>query len=279
MKPASANWRDVLPIHPAAELLPGMSEQELRELGEDIRKNGLYEGVALLDGKLLDGRNRLDAMQVAGIRLVTGNGHPEWANIPYRNVQGVEPFTYVISKNIHRRHLTAEQKRELIAKLLEARPEASNRQIADLVKASHVTVGTVRAELEGRGQIDHVDSRVDTKGRRQRAHKPQSISRSAVIAAAGPSLALLQPSADDAPDPKAPHQSDPDHLISQFTMQVHSTGLDIMRQIGGACRPQLIERLREVIEELELEVERWAKEAHQREEMPDIPIYRRRSAP
>jgi hypothetical protein len=39
--PSPKTWRDVLPIHPAAELFPLMSEAELRELGEDIQANGL----------------------------------------------------------------------------------------------------------------------------------------------------------------------------------------------------------------------------------------------
>jgi hypothetical protein len=68
-KPKS--WCDVLEIHPAAELFPMMSDDELQELGEDIKKHGLHEGVALCDGKLLDGRNRLDAMEMAGIKVVT----------------------------------------------------------------------------------------------------------------------------------------------------------------------------------------------------------------
>jgi len=33
--PQPKNWRDVLPIHPAADLFPAMSKSELRELGED----------------------------------------------------------------------------------------------------------------------------------------------------------------------------------------------------------------------------------------------------
>jgi hypothetical protein len=59
----SKSWRDFLPIHPAAELLPRMSQDELRVLGDDINKHGLREGVAILDGKLLDGINRLQAAQ------------------------------------------------------------------------------------------------------------------------------------------------------------------------------------------------------------------------
>jgi hypothetical protein len=36
------NWRDVLPIHPGAELFPRMSQDELRALGEDIKERGLH---------------------------------------------------------------------------------------------------------------------------------------------------------------------------------------------------------------------------------------------
>src|SRR5262249_51135539 len=65
------SWRDVLPVHPAADLFPLMSEAELRELGEDIKKNGLQIPIVVQrDGdafKLLDGRNRLDAMELVGV--------------------------------------------------------------------------------------------------------------------------------------------------------------------------------------------------------------------
>jgi len=113
-KPKS--WRDLLPVHPAAELFPMMSEEELRALGEDIKKNGLREGVTLLDGKLLDGRNRLDAMEKAGLPVLKGNQ----LDVGWNSVKGVDPVTFVISKNIHRRHLSAERKRELVAKLIQA---------------------------------------------------------------------------------------------------------------------------------------------------------------
>src|SRR5215216_2203690 len=35
------SWRDVLPVHPAADLFPMMSPEDLRALGEDIKANGL----------------------------------------------------------------------------------------------------------------------------------------------------------------------------------------------------------------------------------------------
>ena len=171
-------WRDLLPIHPAAELFPLTSPDELRALAEDIKKNGLRDPVALYDDPelgrcLLDGRNRLDAIELLGGQVIhTGAACPNlglWKQVGTK--APFDPFAYVVSVNYHRRHLTAEQKRDLIAKALEATPEKSNRQIAETVKASHVTVGAVRAKMERCGQIDHVDTHTDTKGRKQQAHR------------------------------------------------------------------------------------------------------------
>ena len=53
MKPNSANWRETLPIHPAAELLPRMTKEELLELGNDIKANGLISPIVLC-GELID---------------------------------------------------------------------------------------------------------------------------------------------------------------------------------------------------------------------------------
>ena len=54
----------MLENHPAAEMFPLMSPDELRELADDIQKNGLLESPKLARDKetgeetLLDGRNR-----------------------------------------------------------------------------------------------------------------------------------------------------------------------------------------------------------------------------
>src|SRR5262245_7254134 len=176
------SWRDVLKIHPAAELFPLMPPDELKALGEDIKKNGLTSSIATTpDNQLLDGRNRLDAMEMVGIEFKFAHG----ANGLFRIEVGTDglywpdivksdPYAYVISANIHRRHLTAEQKRELIAKLIKATPEKSDRQIAEAVKASPTTVGTVRTKMEATGDVSKLDTRRDTKGRKQPAKKSTS---------------------------------------------------------------------------------------------------------
>jgi ParB-like chromosome segregation protein Spo0J len=192
------NWRDVLPIHPAADLFPLVSESELKELAEDIRKNGLQTQIVLWSERndspryLLDGRNRLDALALLGWLLPTSRkagdpfkispdsgiglgGFPRISRLQVitKHCSG-DPYAVALALNVHRRHLTADQKRELIEKLLKAKPEASNRTIAKQTKVDHKTVGKTRAELEGRGEIPHVEKRTDTKGRKQPSAKPKS---------------------------------------------------------------------------------------------------------
>jgi hypothetical protein len=170
--PAPKGWRATLPIHPAAELFPLMSPAELKDLAEDIKKSGVLANNVVVwrensdsPRQLLDGRNRLDAIEIAEEGPIDPMDYAEELN------SSVDPYAYVISANIKRRHLTAKQKRELIKKLLKERPEKSNRQIAEAVKVHHGTVGAVRDEMEGRGEISHVETRTDTKGRDQPARK------------------------------------------------------------------------------------------------------------
>jgi hypothetical protein len=52
-----------------------------------------------------------------------------------------------------------------------AKPDTSDRTIAGQIKVDHKTVGAVRSEMEGRGEILHVEVRTDTRGREQPARK------------------------------------------------------------------------------------------------------------
>ena len=175
-------WRNVLPIHPAAELLPRMSQDELRELGEDIRRRGLQTPIAILVGednveRLLDGISRLDAMDMAGLEIVT-DGELNLDVVHTQTVPGnVDPVGFVLSANVHRRHLTREQKEDLIKKLLKVNPSQSNLKIAKLVKRDDKTVAKVRKKMEARSEIPNVETRTDSKGREQPARKPKPAAR------------------------------------------------------------------------------------------------------
>src|ERR1043166_7584040 len=54
-------------FHSLCVIFPVMPDAELSELANDIKENGLREPNVLLDGKILDGRNRYLACQKASV--------------------------------------------------------------------------------------------------------------------------------------------------------------------------------------------------------------------
>jgi len=70
-----SGWRQKYKVHPAADVFPMMSDDELANLGEDIKENGQTIPVLFWNGDgqgrvLIDGRNRLEAMERIGMDLV-----------------------------------------------------------------------------------------------------------------------------------------------------------------------------------------------------------------
>jgi len=83
-------------FHPAANIFP-MDQENIGQLAEDIRKNGQQVPIEIMDGKILDGRRRWVACGIAGVAPVT------------REVDPSDPVVYVLSLNLHRRHLNPSQ--------------------------------------------------------------------------------------------------------------------------------------------------------------------------
>ena len=76
--------RETPPLHPVCQIFPERSEAEISLLAEDIKLHGLRCPVVLLDGKVLDGRARLAACELAGVEPAfttwSGEGSPvEWS--------------------------------------------------------------------------------------------------------------------------------------------------------------------------------------------------------
>ena len=172
-----------LKFHPLADIFPLMEGAEFDALVADIKAHGLREKIDLYQGKIVEGRNRYRALQRLGIDPSADPGkyfrkaiyaHTVGGEIaPHEQNNDDRVRAYVISKNIHRRHLTPEQKRDLIAKVIAAKPEASDRRIAKQVKADHKTVGAIRRAKESTGEVSPVAKRVgaDGKARKQPAQK------------------------------------------------------------------------------------------------------------
>ena len=107
-----------MPWHEYANLFPMMDEWSteggektsgaLLNLAEDLKRNGCHTPVVLFQGTVLDGRNRITAARLAGLDF-----------LPTTEYEGTDPLMYVLSLNLHRRHLTTDQLVELGARIAE----------------------------------------------------------------------------------------------------------------------------------------------------------------
>ena len=94
--------------HEYARLFPMLGEQEIQDLADDISAHGLRTPIVIdADGKILDGRNRAAACTIAGVK-------PTFE--PFVG-SDEEKLAFVISANIHRRHLDSSQRASVAAKL------------------------------------------------------------------------------------------------------------------------------------------------------------------
>jgi hypothetical protein len=67
--------------------------------------------------------------------------------------------------NLHRRHLTRDERRRYIEMMLRENPGRSDRSIAGDAGVSPTTVGTMRQEMEQDGEIEPQESRVGNDGK------------------------------------------------------------------------------------------------------------------
>lgn len=106
-----------LPFHPLAEKFPLILGKEFVELKEDIKENGLLDPIVMYEGQILDGRNRFRACQETGVEPT------------FCDYGGDQPARYVLSLNLHRRHMTPSQLATVAVEFLpELEKEAKTRQ-------------------------------------------------------------------------------------------------------------------------------------------------------
>jgi hypothetical protein len=150
-------WRDDWEVHPAADVFPMMSDEELEKLGQDIKENGLKVpiDVQISSSVLLDGRNRLEAMERAGIG--------EW--VEQRWIRG-DPAAHIISCNIHRRHLTKQQQADLIVNALAAAEDAKAEAWAAADAEAEKVCKPCTVSKGGRGNKNPVKQKAIEEGKK-----------------------------------------------------------------------------------------------------------------
>jgi hypothetical protein len=179
-------WRSVLPVNPACEIIPAYDDSKLIEVGRDLKASGGMKLPVIVlvqpDGiTLLDGRSRLDAMVHVGIKfdIKIVDGHvvidapgydiPAPTEIPA--TPDFNAIAFVLSTNLHRRHLKSTDKRNITKDVIKAQPGLSDRAIAKIIGVDHKTVRAIRQEAYG--EIPHKDDRVEATGRKARGRRPK----------------------------------------------------------------------------------------------------------
>lgn len=140
--------------HALAAKFPTMDDKDFAALVADIKANGQREPIVIFQGKILDGRHRALACKQLGIEPIT------------KTFDGDKAAAVLLadSLNVHRRHLTREQRRELIVAELKRDPSQSDRAIAEKARVSPTSVGSARAELEATVQIGQSETRIGKNG-------------------------------------------------------------------------------------------------------------------
>jgi len=125
--------------HPLAAIFPLMEGEEFKALEDSIRKGWIQgEAITIYEGKILDGRNRYRAAKKIGFCPRT------------KEYEGNDPEQFVIAQNLHRRHLTPEQKikvaekrRELVKSL-----KAEGKSTREIARATGVSQSQAQRDVD-----------------------------------------------------------------------------------------------------------------------------------
>lgn len=150
-------------FHEAANIFP-LDDEHLDELAEDINKHGLQIPIEQMDGKIIDGRRRWLACEKAG---VTPNIIP---------VSAEDPIAYVLSLNLHRRHLTVSQ-----AAMCAQR---ARKMYDDAAKERQKAAGGDRKSNGAKSVVTNCSQAVDTGKSRDQVGKAFGVSGATVDRAA-----------------------------------------------------------------------------------------------
>jgi hypothetical protein len=102
----------MIEFHPLANIFPLIQAAEFEAFVDDVREHGLADKIVMHEDKIVDGRNRYRALVKIGL---TDEEILRCHTEPLDD--GVDPLTFVISKNLKRRHLDESQRAMVAARL------------------------------------------------------------------------------------------------------------------------------------------------------------------
>lgn len=159
--------------HKLSAAFPSMNDAEFQALVIDIRDHGQRDPIITYQGQILDGIHRYRACLECG-------KEPWIRPEPY---SGDDPAGWVLSRNLHRRHLSASQRAGVIVACNEWRsngdrssaPVQSSAQMAEAVQVSTRTIDSAKsAESAGLGEMVRA-GKIDAKPAAELARKAPEI--------------------------------------------------------------------------------------------------------
>ena len=129
-------------VHPVAALFPDADAEVRRRMREDIEARGVRRPVEVQSGFLLDGRTRLSICEELGIEA-------PWVEVP----ADVDAVGWILSANVHRRHLSTSQRAVLAAELVGVSGGGAEgmtlEEAAEAVNVSRMSVARAKAVGDG----------------------------------------------------------------------------------------------------------------------------------
>lgn len=141
-------------FHELSSVFPLIEGEEFDLLVKDIKEHGQLEEGVLFEGKILDGRNRYRACKIL--------------NIPFKAKEfgnNISPLDYIISTNLHRRHLTIAQRAEIGLILLEEEEKKAKERQIEIAKIKAETMSKEGErgfhKINDKTQIEVLSQKID----------------------------------------------------------------------------------------------------------------------
>lgn len=249
-------------LHPLCTLFPRVTGAEFDALVSDIKANGLRSPIVLHDGMVLDGGNRYRACVEAGVE-------PRFVEF-----DGGSVVAFVLSANLHRRHLSAGQQAAIVAS---AQDWAQAQPASRPEKAGNVTgLSTVADRAAQSGASDKTQRMADKVAKaspdlaKQVAHGEISLPKAVEQISPKPKREVLAPAVDLGSEQEL---KEAHHTIGELAQEVEQLrdrlaveNMDASEEAKTEAA-EIIEDLRAQVASLEREVDslRISRDAFQRE--------------
>lgn len=135
-------------FHPFANMFPLLSAADGDLLKQSLKETGQLDAIVLLEGMILEGRNRY-------LQLVSLGVEPVFDDYD-TSIHGPSPLEYVWAKNYIRRHLSASQRSVVAAEYAKAKSEASGgKGKTEAVNAAAAQMHVAPSQVHNAAKLQH----------------------------------------------------------------------------------------------------------------------------